>query len=505
MIVHTLRDRVFLSQLTALLLSAFASAMVDAAEPGATSGSPTNRQPAVQLESSLDERRLPNIVFILADDAGYGDFGCYGGTKLLTPRIDQLAAGGLRFTQFYAGCTVCAPSRCVLLTGMHTGHCRVRGNGPGTMEQGDITLAHILKKRGYWTSCVGKWGLGNPPPDDDPARNGFDSFYGYVNMFHAHNFYPEFLIRDGKRVPLKNVAGPKWKTQDGRGIAETRVDYVPDLLADEVLSQIETRSKTPDQPFLIYYALNVPHANNEAGASTRPERGMEVPDFGPFADESWPGPEKGFASIMRNLDRDVGRIVDKLRETGLDRTTLILFSSDNGPHHEGGHDVDFFDSNGELRGSKRDLYEGGIRVPLIAYWPGHIDPGTETSHISGFQDVLPTFSELVQAPEQERLDGISFLPTLLGETTRQRQHEFLYWEFGEQGGKQAVRAGDWKLVQLNVSSHRPASPELYNLKSDLQEANNVAAEHPEIVKSLLQLVEQAHKPHPGYPLLPTEK
>jgi arylsulfatase A-like enzyme len=249
----------------------------------------------------------------------------------------------------------------------------------------------------------------------------------------------------------------------------------------------------------------VPHANNEATRADTPERGMEVPDFGPFETNDWPGPEKGFAAMIRNIDRDVGRLLARLKELGLDKKTLVIFTSDNGPHQEGGHKMEFFNSNGPLRGMKRDLYEGGVRVPMIARWPGKIAPGTTTDHLSAFQDVLPTLAELAGVEPPAAVDGISMVPTLLGKRERQKQHEYLYWEFTEQGGKRALRQGPWKIVQLKVSSPAPADPELYNLDDDLSETQNVADQHPDVVKRLLALMDQAHGRSKSYPFFAAER
>lgn len=454
--------------------------------------------------SNAEEARKPNIIYILMDDAGYGDLGCFGQETLATPNIDRMADEGMRFTQHYAGCTVCAPSRCVLLTGKHTGHCSVRGNSPGLMQEGEPTIASVLKEAGYRTGVIGKWGIGNPPPLDDPARFGFDYAYGYVSMWHAHNFYPEFLIRNGEKVALRNVVEEKWQGSDGRGIAVEKVDYVPQLLSDDVIAFIE---RNQDQPFFLYYALNIPHANNEAGAAKTPERGMEVQvsGFGEFADEDWPGPEKGFAQIMKNIDSDVGRIIAKLKELGLDEDTLVILTSDNGPHQEGGHQMEFFDSNGSLRGMKRDLYEGGIREPTVMRWPGKIPAGATSDHISAFQDMLPTFADIAGVETPQGVDGISMLPAMLGREEEQSEHEYLYWEFTEQGGKRAIRQGDWKLVQLNMSRPEPSSPELYNIADDPSETTDVAADHPEIVARLVELMDAAHEPSDMYPLTAGER
>ncbi len=439
----------------------------------------------------------PNIVFVLADDLGWGDLGCYGQKQLATPQLDRLAAEGLRFTRHYAGSTVCAPSRCVLLTGRHLGRAALRTNWDPPMADTVPTIASVLKQAGYATAAFGKWGVGSTLPEDDPNRKGFDTFYGYVDMYHAHNFFPPFLVRNGRREPLRNDlipgsdAGPY--AGRGNGVAANPRDYAPEFIVDAALRWIDAQSAT--RPFFLYVPLNTPHANNEGGKGVF-NRGMEVPDFGPFASRDWPLPEKGFARMMRDLDRDLGRIVTRLRERGLAENTLVLFSSDNGPHQEGGHQVDFFDSNGPLRGRKRDLYESGIRVPLIAWWPGRVPAGSTTAHLSGFQDMLPTFAELAGAPAPAT-DGLSLLPTLLGNPRAQRTHEALYFEFYEGGGKQAVVTERWKAVRLNWTA-RPDGPlELYDLAADPGEERNVASSHPEVVASLQRRIAAAHQPHAG--------
>jgi len=425
----------------------------------------------------------PNIIFILADDLGYGDLGCFGQKMLATPHVDRMAAEGVRFTRHYAGSTVCAPSRCVLLTGLHTGHARIRGNSPGLLTDEDVTVAEVLKGAGYATGCVGKWGVGNPPPLDDPARRGFDEFYGYISMWHAHNCYPEFIIRNGRREALRNEVAPRWKKTDGRGVATKKLDYVPDLITAEALRFIERHK---DRPFFLYWSLNTPHANNEAGKG-----GMEVPDLGEFADKDWPAPEKGFAAMIRNMDRDVGRLLARLKRLGLDEKTLVIFTSDNGPHQEGGHREAFFDSNGPLRGMKRDLYEGGLRVPTIARWPGRTPAGRTSDHISGFQDYFATFAELAGA-KAPTTDGISMAPTLLGRPGEQKKHAHLYWEFLERGGKRAVLKGNWKAVRQNVRKKPDGPVELYDLSKDLGERNDVAADHPRLVAELAAIMAAEH-------------
>lgn len=453
--------------------------------------------PTAQLRADL-----PNIVLILLDDAGYGDFSCYDSSHLKTPHIDQLRSEGMKFTQFYAGSTVCAPSRCVLLTGRHTGHCRVRGNQPGMLIPEDVTIAEMLQSKGYKTACIGKWGVGAGLSLDDPNQNGFNDFFGYVSMWHAHNFYPEFLIRNGQQEPLKNLVMPQWKDGDGRGVAERKVDYAPELLTREVLRFIDANKASP---FFLYYALNVPHTNNEGGRfNPAPEKGMEVPDFGPYADQAWPAPEKGFAAMMRNIHLAIERIMAQLQASKIDDNTIVLLTSDNGPHQEGGHKMEFFNSNSYLRGMKRDLYEGGLRVPLIVRWPGKIKANSETDHLSAFQDLLPTFAEIAGTQPPKNIDGISFAPLLLGKPEKQRQHDFLYWEFTEQKGKRAIRQGDWKLIQTAVSTDRPDPPELFNLDKDPGEMTNVAESHPQIVGQLMDLMSKSHQPNPSFPLFPHE-
>ncbi len=450
------------------------------------------------LSSLHAAEKAPNIIFILADDLGYGDLGCFGQETLKTPNIDRMASEGMKLTRHYAGSTVCAPSRCVLMTGLHTGHCTVRGNNPVNMKPEDITVAEVLQKAGYTTGCFGKWGIGNPPPRDEPNKQGFDQFYGYVNMFHAHNFYPEFLIRNGEVEKLSNVVAEKWKAGDGAmggkkegvGVAEVKNDYAPDLIADDAVKFIETGAKS-EKPFFLYFAMNVPHANNEGGRPPLSD-GMEVPDYGDFAKKDWANPEKGFASMIRNIDRDVGRVLDKVRELGIGENTFVIFSSDNGPHSEGRHEMEFFDSNGMLRGKKRDLYDGGVRVPTLAWWPGKVEAGSVSDVLSGFQDFLPTAAELAGAESPETTDGISLVPTLSGNPNKQAKHEFLYWEFIEQGGKKGVTDGKWKGIFLNVLKKDRSTFELYDLENDPAEESNVASENPEVAKRLKKLIEQSH-------------
>ena len=437
----------------------------------------------------------PNIIYILTDDLGYGDLGCYGQKTLRTPHLDRLANEGIRFTRHYAGSTVCSPSRCVLLTGRHSGHARIRSNGPGLLTSQDTTIGDVLQTAGYRTGCFGKWGVGNPIPDNNPRRHGFHEFYGYVNMFHAHNFYPEFLIRNGRKVPLGNRLFPEWKAREtlskaGGGVAEVAVDYAPQIIFEEALEFIR---KNRNQPFFLYYAPNLPHANNEGGGERRiANDGMRVPDWGEFADRDWPNQEKGFARMIQILDEHVGEIVRLLQELNLDERTAIFFTSDNGPHSEGRHKMNYFDSNGPLRGMKRDLYEGGIRVPLIARWPGKFPAGIESGLISGFQDMLPTMAELAGAAAPQGLDGISLAPTLLGRPAAQILHPHLYWEFYEYGGTKAVMQGNWKAVRRNFIRHPENPVELYNLAEDIGETRNLAEQHPALARTLAGIMDREH-------------
>lgn len=431
----------------------------------------------------------PNIIFILADDLGYGDLGCYGQQAIRTPNLDRMAAEGLRFTQCYAGSTVCAPSRCALMVGQHTGHCIIRGNDRGNdrvpLRPEDVTVAEVLKGAGYTTALIGKWGLGDPGTTGHPGRQGFDYFFGYTDHRHAHNYYPEFLWRNTDRVALKNEVAPEWKN-DLAGVAVRRVEYSHDLFAADALRFVE---EDRDKPFFLYFAVTIPHANNEAG-----KEGMEVPDLGEFADKDWPAPEKGKAAMIARMDRDIGALLAKLKQLGIDNRTVVFFTSDNGPHREGGVDPSFFHSSGGLRGIKRDLYEGGIRVPMIVRWPEKIKPGV-SDLVWTFWDFLPTAAELAGAAAPAGIDGISVVPALLGQAD-QKQHEFLYWEFHEGPSKQAVRMGDWKGLRLS-----PESPlELYDLKVDPAEKNNVASAHPEVVAKIEAYLKAARTESEYWPL-----
>lgn len=433
---------------------------------------------------SPDAKRPPNIVFILADDLGYGDLGCYGQSRIATPRIDRLAAEGARFTQFYAGSTVCAPSRCVLMTGLHTGHCIVRGNARLDLRPEDLTVAEVLKTSGYATALVGKWGLGSAGNSGMPTRQGFDEFFGYLDQHHAHNYFPAFLWRNESRVELSNVVpGPG---QFGSGVATERKEYSPDLMISEALGFID---RNKEKPFFLYFASTLPHANNEAG-----KEGMEIPDYGQYASQDWPEAQKGLAAMISRLDSDVGRILDRLRDYGLEKDSVVFFSSDNGPHREGGNDPEFFDSNGPLRGIKRHLTEGGIRVPFVVRWPGKIAPGTVSDEIGYFADFLPTAAAIAGAPVPTGIDGMTVRTIFDGGDSRSRARA-LYWEFYEHGSAQAVRYDVWKGVVSPMGSDRV---EVYNLKLDPGETNDLAASRADIVDQMRTIIRNSHTASPHW-------
>ncbi|MGB3852586.1 MAG: arylsulfatase [Tunicatimonas sp.] len=442
----------------------------------------------------------PNIIYILADDLGYGDLSCYGQTKFNTPNIDRLAAEGMRFTQHYAGSTVCAPSRSALMTGLHTGHTPVRGNkevqpeGQYPLADSVRTLAEVLQQAGYATGAFGKWGLGYPGSAGDPNAQGFDTFFGYNCQRFAHTYYPRHLWSNQDSLVLEANAG----TEKGA--------YAPSLIQEQTLAFIEEHQ---DEPFFLFVPHVIPHAELVAPEEyTERFRGTFDPEVsyegvdeganyrtGGYA--SQPEAHATFAAMIAVLDEQVGEIMDKVKELGLDENTLIIFTSDNGPHQEAGADPDYFDSNGPLRGYKRDLYEGGIRVPMIARWPDRIAANSETDHVSAFWDVYPTLAQLTEQPVAKDHDGISFLPTLTGDGDQQ-QHDYLYWEFHERGGRLAVRKGNWKAVQYDVLAQPDGRLELYDLATDLGEQNNVAEQHPEIVTEMRAILDSARTPSPVF-------
>ncbi len=464
------------------------------------SAQPTNPPATQPFAPRPPAPRRPNIIFILADDLGYGDLGCYGQTKIKTPNLDRLAAEGMRFTDFYAGSTVCAPSRCALMTGLHTGHCLIRGNAKVALREQDVTVASILKDSGYFTGLIGKWGLGNEGTTGVPQRQGFDEFAGYLDQTHAHNYYTDYLWRYDPRAsgdtPEADVSKGRrpMVLPENQGLEKKL--YIPDLLANASLQFIKLNKQTQlnhFRPFFLEFATIIPHANNEE--ARRSGNGMQVPSDAPYSDEPWPQAEKNKAAMIARLDADVGRLLDTLQQLKMDEDTVVFFSSDNGPHKEGGVDPEFFKSSGPFRGIKRDLYEGGIRVPLIVRWPGKIKPGQVNHGVFAFWDFLPTAAEIAQVKPPRDIDGISFLPSLLGKA-QTNQHAALYWEFHERGFQQAARVGDWKAVRLKAGG----PIELYNLKADPGEKNNVADQNPQVVAKMEAYLKSARTESEHWPV-----
>jgi len=418
-------------------------------------------------------QRPPNILLIQADDLGYGDLGAYGQSRFNTPRLDRLAREGIRFTQYYAGSTVCAPSRTTLMTGRHTGHAWIRGNGDVPLRPEDVTIAEVLRAAGYRTAVIGKWGLGTPDTTGRPDRQGFEYAFGFLDHRHAHRQFTDHLWRNGERVET-----------------DLEGDYVNDLFTKETAAFIE---RDDPRPFFVYLNYTVPHAELRAPEDAiAPFRGQfpEQPFSNPKADQtptgarfdapslgyrSQPTPHAAFAAMITRMDRDIGRLADLVGTRGLDRRTLVMFISDNGPHREGGGDPVFFKSSGGLRGIKRDLYEGGIRVPNIARWPGVIPAGRVSDHPWAHWDVLPTLADIAGARTPDGLDGISMRRALVGGT--QPSHDSFYWEFHERGFQQAVRMGRWKAVRLK--SGDPL--ELYDLEADPREERDIAGANPDVV------------------------
>lgn len=442
---------------------------------------------------SPKERIKPNIVYILADDLGYGDLSVLGQSKFETPNIDALADKGMVFTQHYSGSTVCAPSRSVLLTGLHTGHTPIRGNkewqpeGQYPMPDSCYTLAEMLKKEGYKTAIYGKWGLGYPGSEGDPNMQGFDEFYGYNCQRLAHHYYPYHLWHNQDKIYLKGNAGTNEE------------EYAPELIHQEALSFIE---RNKDQPFFMIYASPIPHAElllpqdniDQFKGKLLPERLYEGVDEGEGYREgaygSQPDCHAAFAAMVTLLDQQVGEIVSTLEHLGIAKNTIIVFTSDNGPHQEGGADPDYFDSNSIYKGYKRDLYEGGIHVPMIVRWDNKIQANSSSDHISTFWDVMPTVADILNIEVPENLDGISFLPSLVGDG-EQIEHDYLYWEFHEKGGRVAVRKGKWKGIKYNVLNQPGKGIELYDLSIDPEEKNNIAQHHPEVVEDLTDIMKTA--------------
>ncbi len=452
----------------------------------------------LQPFAAIAAERPPNIVVILADDLGYGDLGCFGQKTLQTPRLDAMAKEGMRFTQFYAGNTVCAPSRCTFLTGKHNGHAAIRGNSdaPIYLTPEIPNVASMLKKAGYATGCVGKWGMGTTDNFTNPNDIGFDHFYGYLNNQHAHNPFPEFLFRNGKVVPLKNEVAAEWKKwqdpklpQAGKGVAVKKVEYAPDMIVEEGLQFIRDHEK---KPFFLFLSLNTPHANNEGK-----NRGMEVPDLGEFASKDWPETEKAFAAMMKNLDRDTGRVLDLLKKLNLEKETLVIFTSDNGPHQEGGHKADFFKSGGPYRGTKRSLTEGGIRVPMIAWWPGKIEAGSENILQYYLGDMMGTAAELAGTTAPTGLDSDSMVPAFTGKAgdDKWKRKSTLYWEFYEGTTAQAVRFGKWKAIRSPMFT---GEIELYDMSNDPAEKSDYSKRRPDLTKHAANLLDKNHTHDPNW-------
>ena len=461
------------------------------------------QQPAQQ------QAQRPNVVFILADDLGWGDLSCYGQKLFETPNIDRIAAEGMRFTQCYSGTTVSAPSRSCLITGTHSGHTAIRGNmelkpeGQFPLPEGAETLFHDFKAAGYATGAFGKWGLGFVGSTGDPQLQGVDRFYGFNCQLLAHSYYPDHLWDNAERIDLSDVN--RCDETYGTGA------YAPDLIHAKALEFLD-KAAADGKPFFLWYPTTIPHAEllvPEDDIIQRlrgryPEQPYDgaTPDSPYFMKGAYIAqaePHATFAAMVTRLDTYVGEIMERLKELGLYDNTILIFSSDNGPHREGGADPDFFDSNGPWRGYKRDVYEGGIRVPMIVSWPGHIQAGTETSFMCSFWDLMPTFRELTGSASAEGLDGVSLLPLLTG-GKGQKEHDYLYFEFQELGGRQAVRQGPWKLIYLDIRSDNPRY-ELYNLDDDPGEEKDLAAAEPERVDALKALMQEAHVPNPDFPIL----
>jgi arylsulfatase A-like enzyme len=443
-----------------------------------------------QAPPRAQQPSTPNILLIQADDLGYGDLSVYGQAMFQTPHLDRLARSGLRFISYYAGSTVCAPSRAVLMTGLHTGHTSIRGNRAGnSLPPEDRTVAMLLKDAGYRTAMIGKWGLGESESPGRPDRKGFDHYFGYLSQTQAHRQFTDHLYRDGQRVDVN------------------KDEYSNDLFTRDAMSFIE---QSDTRPFFIYLNYTVPHAElrvpddsiapfrgrfpEKAFANAAADAKLTGPDEPSLGYRSQPTPHAAFAGMVSRMDRDVGRILDLLRTRGLEQRTLVLFTSDNGPHREGGADPEFFKSSGGLRGIKRDLYEGGIRVPMIASWPGTIAGGTSTTYAAAHWDLFPTFAELAGAKVPAGLDGQSIVPVLHGKP--QPAHDFLYWEFHERGFQQAVRMGSWKAVRL--AKDKPL--ELYNLANDPTEFTNIADKHPDVVAKIESYLKTARTESANWPI-----
>ncbi len=448
--------------------------------------------PVVAQDHSVPAK--PNILFIMADDLGYGDLGCYGQQKIKTPNIDKLAYGGMMFTQAYAGSSVCAPSRSSLMTGFHNGHNRIRDNVPSGvfLRPDDFTLAELFKQTGYQTGGVGKWGLGVPGSWGLPNQQGFDYWYGHYNQDQAHFYYPDFLWENDRLVLLQEM-----EMVDDVGVmvgnrgGENRF-YTHDLFTQKALDFI---NRNKEHPFFLYVSYTIPHYSDYP--KNTPEHFM-VPSDEPYSQEDWPQIAKNYAAMITRMDGDVGKIMELLKNLRLEENTLVIFTSDNGPYQGVPTPIGFFNSNGPLRGGKRDLYEGGIRIPFIAYWKKYIPAGARNNKPIAFWDMLPTFADIVHYPEPLKTDGISIWPDLRGMPGE--NHTYLYWDYGHARNtyKQALRFGDYKL--LRTWADKTSNLELYDLAGDLHEDRNIAAENPGLVGKLIKLMDEAVEASEDYPV-----
>ena len=451
-------------------------------------------------EDAPSARRRPNIVFILADDLGWGEIGVHGQQQIRTPNIDRLAAEGMRFTNAYSGATVCAPSRSTLMSGLHTGHSPVRANGGGNpILAEDVTVAEVLKQAGYRTGCFGKWGLGDIGTSGVPWEQGFDEFFGYLHQLHAHYFYPEYLWKNDEKYPLE---GNRRDVAAGVYSADVIHEQAMDFLRSHVRQTQALAAQAPDgeeTPFFLYLAYTPPHGEYQVPAeSAEPYRGkfpeQPIPARGGHAAQ--PEPYATYAGMIARLDGHVGEVLDALDELGIAEDTLVIFTSDNGPSPPN-NELELFDSNGPLRGRKGELYEGGIRAPFLARWKGRVPPGSTSDILTSFWDFLPTAAELAEAPAPQGIDGVSIAPTLTGEG-EQQEHEYLYWE--HPGGDlkkhyRAARMANWKAIR----NGEDAPLELYNLDDDLGETTNQAESHPDVASRMAAILEQAHsQPRPHF-------
>lgn len=462
----------------------------------------TQAQHVLAQQSNTQSSKKPNIILIVADDLGYGDVGCYGQKKISTPNIDKLAATGMRFTQYYSGTTVCAPSRASLMTGLHTGHTPIRGNrgykpeGQFPLPDTSVTIAERLKQAGYRTGAFGKWGMGYPGSSGEPLKQGIDRFYGYNCQSEAHNYYPDHLWDNDQRVEF-----PGNLTSDSM--------YSGDKIHAAAMSFLQEQQPPYKQPFFLFLPYTLPHGDLDVPRDsvyryyvrTFNEPPLPTPT-GPIKGRFEPFPHAAFAAMVSRLDKYVGEIYRYVQQSGQANNTLIIFTSDNGPHREDGGDPEYFDGNGIFRGIKRDMHEGGIRVPFIANWKGTIKAGVKNNTPAAWWDLFPTFEQMAGKPVSKNIDGLSILPALTGKP--QKQHEYFYWEFHEQGGKQAVRWGKWKGIRLNVSTTPDGPIELYDLTADPSEKTNIAPAHPDIMAKIAAYMKEAHTANPEWPLLPGE-